>query len=54
MIVFYILSQGIPTISPIKESKVFDEHIVSITPAIFQKNEKPEDATVKDDAKRPI
>ncbi|KAL6441294.1 hypothetical protein ACFW04_003507 [Cataglyphis niger] len=44
----------IPTISPTKESKVFDEHIVSISPAIFQKNEKPEDATVKDNAKRPI
>ncbi|CAL1682715.1 unnamed protein product [Lasius platythorax] len=38
-----------------KESKVFDEHVASIIPVIFQKNEKPEEtASVQDNAKRPI
>ncbi|XP_070165970.1 testis-specific serine/threonine-protein kinase 3 [Polyergus mexicanus] len=44
----------VPAIPPSKKSKVFDKHIVPIIPAIFQKNEKPEDTNVQDNAKRQI
>ncbi|XP_011640321.2 testis-specific serine/threonine-protein kinase 4-like [Pogonomyrmex barbatus] len=36
------------TMPATKESKIFDECIVSITPAIFQENEKSEDIAVQD------
>jgi len=38
----------------IKESKVFDECMVSIPSAIFSKNEKSKAATVEDNPIRPI
>lgn len=44
----------VSAISSNKESKVFNEHIISSASANFQRNEKSENTIVEDNGKRPI
>ncbi|EFN74383.1 hypothetical protein EAG_14800 [Camponotus floridanus] len=48
---FFELISAVPSN---KESKVFNEHIISIASANFQKSENSENAIVQDNTKKPI